>query len=573
MKRFRYSPWDGTQKVFPMDAEDIIGKLADLFIDSGDFSWALSMMMQEGLTGPDGQKIISGLNDLLEQLKRMRQEYLDWYSSKLPFQQFKQSLDELIKKELERIKRLEKSLQEDVQNQGANANKGSLQQQLQQLLEKLGSPEKAREFLEKLKQQLASRQNELNDPSFNFSKLLSNFQDYSPQARGNETELEDLMSKLDSISALEKFMKRYKFTGKVDLEFEEALNLMEEMEKLEALEKMLRAARFGKDLDEIDVDLIRRVLGEEAAESINKLKELKKVLEEGGYVISAGKRLELTPKGIRKIGEKALVDIFSALDKDQFGQHQIAKRGVGAIKSEETKPYRYGDPFTIDVGRTLMNSLTRTGSGQSLDLRPEDFEVYDTEFQTRSATVVMLDMSWSMIWFNRFFAAKKVAIALNSLIKNQYSRDSLNVVGFYAIAREIPIEELPYVQLQEGVMGTNMKDGFRIAENLLNRNKGCNKQIIMITDGEPTAHFEHGELFFQYPPSHRTLLETLKEVRRCTAQDIVINVFMLSNDYYLREFVNKMTQINKGRAFYTSPEHLGHYLLIDYIQKKRKRIV
>lgn len=570
MKRFRFSPWDGTQKVFPLDAEDIIGKLADLFIDSGDFSWALSMMMQEGLTGPDGKKIFSGLNDLLERLRQIRQEYLNWYSPELPFQQFKKSLEELLKRELERINQLQKSLQQQSQGQSGEA---ASQQQLQQLLEKLGSPQKRMEFLDKLRENLLNRQSELRNPSFNFSQLLKNLQEHSPLDSENQSDLEDLLSKLDSISALEKFMSRHKFKGKVNLSFEEALELMEEFERLDLLEKMLRASRMGRDLDEIDEDLVRRVLGEDAAETINKLKEIKKMLEEAGYMISSGKKVELTPKGIRKIGEKALVDIFSALDKDPFGQHQIAKRGIGAVKSEETKPYQYGDPFSIDVGRTLMNSLMRNYSGQSLDLRPEDFEVYNTEYQTRSATVVMLDMSWSMIWFNRFFAAKKVAVALNSLIKSKYSRDRLYIVGFYAIAREILIEELPYVQLQEGVMGTNMKDGLRVSEKLLNRETGCNKQIIMITDGEPTAHFENGELFFQYPPSPKTLLATLQEVKKCTEQDIVINVFMLSNDYYLREFVNKMTQLNKGRAFYTTPEHLGHYLLIDYIQKKRKRIV
>lgn len=570
MKRFRFSPWDGKQKIFSLDAEDIIGKLADLFIDSGDFSWALSMMMQEGLTGPDGQKMVSGLNDLLERLRQKRQEYLNWYSPNLPFAQFKQRLEELLRNEQERIKQLQSNLEQ--QRQG-KSGESDLREQLQQLLEKFGGPKELREYLERLRENLSNRQKELGSPGINFSQLLKNLQDYTPMAGENQTALDELLGKLDAISALEKFMRRYKFSGNVDLEFEEALELMEEFERLEVLEKMIRGARLGKDLENIDEDLVRRVLGEEAAEAINKLKQIKKMLEEGGYVVSAGKRMELTPKGIRKIGEKALVDIFSSLDKDQFGQHQIVKRGIGAIKSEETKPYQYGDPFSIDVGRSLMNSLTRNYSSHSLDLKPEDFEVYDTEYQSRSATVVMLDMSWSMIWFNRFFAAKKVAVALNSLIKNKYSRDRIYVVGFYAIAREIPMEELPYVQLQEGVMGTNMKDGLRISEKLLAREKGCNKQIIMITDGEPTAHFENGELFFQYPPSPKTLLETLKEVRRCTEQEIVINVFMLNHDYYLREFVNKMTQINKGRAFYTTPEHLGHYLLVDYIQKKRKRIV
>jgi uncharacterized protein with von Willebrand factor type A (vWA) domain len=165
-----------------------------------------------------------------------------------------------------------------------------------------------------------------------------------------------------------------------------------------------------------------------------------------------------------------------------------------------------------------------------------------------------------------------VALALQNLIRSQFPRDSLYILGFSAYARELRSDELPYVRWDESVLGTNMHHAFMIAQKLLARHNAGTRQIIMISDGEPTAHLEHGRSYFAYPPSPITIRETLKEVRRCTQKGIVINTFMLDRNYYLKEFVNQIARMNKGRVFYTTPEKLGQYILVDYVSQKRKRL-
>ncbi|MBI4640289.1 MAG: hypothetical protein HY731_06315 [Candidatus Tectomicrobia bacterium] len=390
MRLYRYSPWVERQELSSLDADDIMGMLADMFIEKGDFSWALNTLIKKGASS-NGERRLSGLHDLIRQIQDSRREPLE-----------------------------------------------------------------------------TSSKEELLDES-------------------------------------------------------------------------------------------RR--------------EVMKALEKAGYAIREGDRERLTARGVRKIGEKALRDIFALLGKDQFGNHDASKQGIGSIRSEETRKYQFGDPFSVDLGRTLMNALNRAGYGPPLIIQPQDFEIYQTEFLTRSSTILMLDMSWSMAWNNRFFAAKKVAIALNNLIQAQFPIDSLHIVGFHAEARALSVDELPYLYLHQGYSGTNMQEGLRVSERILSKEKGSNKQVIMISDGQPTAHREpNGRLFFKYPSSQETLSETLKAVKRCTQSGITINVFMLSDDHAMKEFVNKIVQINKGRAFYTTPETLGQYLLIDYLTKKRKRV-
>jgi uncharacterized protein with von Willebrand factor type A (vWA) domain len=222
--------------------------------------------------------------------------------------------------------------------------------------------------------------------------------------------------------------------------------------------------------------------------------------------------------------------------------------------------------------KTIMNALEREGAHTPINLSPDDFEVYRSELVTQTATVLMVDLSWSMALRGSFQSAKKVALALQNLIKAQYPRDSLYIIGFSALARELKPQELPYVRWDDSVLGTNMHHALMIAEKLLAKHRGGTRQILMISDGEPTAHLERGRSVFAYPPSPVTIRETLKAVKRLSQQDITINTFMLDRNYYLKEFVNQLAKINGGRVFYTTPDKLGEYILVDYVQHKRKKI-
>src|SRR2546426_7670049 len=225
---------------------------------------------------------------------------------------------------------------------------------------------------------------------------------------------------------------------------------------------------------------------------------------------------------------------------------------------------------------TLKNALLH-GGGVPVRIHPGDFAVYESEHTTRAATVLLLDMSWSMSWEGRFAAAKKVAMAMESLIRSRYPRDYFAIVGFFTRAIELKLRDLPEASWNMGDPFTNLQDGLRVAADLLARHPSNNQHIIVITDGQPTAYFLRGRLYCEWPLSFggismRAAQETLREVERVTRRGIVINTFMLDDSPSLRAFVERMTRINKGRALYTRPDRLGEYLLVDYMAKKRKRV-
>jgi uncharacterized protein with von Willebrand factor type A (vWA) domain len=365
--------------------------------------------------------------------------------------------------------------------------------------------------------------------------------------------------------------QQYNFQGQDPLGFAQAAATLEELGDLDRLEELLRGAAQPGALAEVDIERARELLGDDAARSLDELARLTQMLQEAGLIDQREGRLELTPKGLRRIGHKALDDLFEHLARDKLGGHEIERAGTGHERAQDTKAYEFGDPFNLQIERTVRNALLRTGGGTPVDLLPEDFEVERTEHLVRSSTVLMLDLSLSMPMRDNFLAAKKVALALHSLISTRFPRDYLGIVGFSEVAREISPQNLPEVSW-DFVYGTNMQHAFQISRRLLARQSGT-RQIIMITDGEPTAHFEPGmsEPLFAYPPVQATVDATLREVLRCTREGIRINTFMLDPSAHLRNFVEQLTRLNQGRAFFTSPETLGDYVLVDFIEHKREQ--
>ncbi|MBA4181801.1 MAG: VWA domain-containing protein [Anaerolinea sp.] len=384
--------------------------------------------------------------------------------------------------------------------------------------------------------------------------------------------LNELGQNLEYLFPMRELRNQYPFRGEESIDLESAMQLMDQMQSIDELERQLERTQYGGEIDDIDADKLEDLLGPEARDTLEQLKQFLEVLEDAGYIRKKGNNWELTPRGTRKIGQRALGEIYSQLKKDSFGKHEIRDSGYGGDRTEQTKKYEFGDPFYLDIQKTIMNSMYREGPGTPIRLKPDDFEVARTELLTQTATVIMLDLSWSMALRGSFQAAKKVALALNNLISSQYQRDSLYIIGFSAYARELKAEELPYVRWDESVLGTNMHHALMIAQKLLAKHTAGTRQIIMISDGEPTAHLEKGRSYFAYPPSPITIRETLKEVKRCTTKNITINTFMLDRNYYLKEFVNQVARINKGRVFYTTPDKLGEYILVDYVASKKKKL-
>ena len=386
-------------------------------------------------------------------------------------------------------------------------------------------------------------------------------------------ELAELAANLGQLIPFNEFADQRVFMGEETLTLEEAMNVMGELQSMDDLEAQLRQAMRRGDLDELDAEMLEALLGEEARQDLDRLAEIAKRLEEAGYLRRDGDRFELTPAGVRKIGQKALRDLFGSLRRGRAGDHELTQRGAGGEHTDETKRYEFGDPMEIHLQRTIMNAVERQGAGTPVRVGVQDFEVRRTEHMVRAATVLLIDQSKSMGMFGSWGAAKRVALALEALIRGRFPRDRFWMVGFSDYAVPIKTDDLPTLTWNMWYSGTNMQHALAMSRRLLAPYKDCSRQILMITDGEPTAHLEGSRAYFNYPPTHRTIQETLREVRRCTAEGITINTFMLETSYYLLDFIDRVTRINNGRALYTSPGNLGQYVLVDYLNNRKRRIV
>ncbi|HWP59073.1 MAG TPA: VWA domain-containing protein [Candidatus Acidoferrales bacterium] len=530
MRVIRYSKWLGTP-VDSLDADRVFDEVNDYLNETGDLQQAVRRMLRRGLR--DGEERVGGLDDLLSQVTRERKRLYDQY-------RLRSALEEAAKR-LESIVRQERRALEE---------------------QREGRPElrEKEKFLDRLPGKLSDA----------IEKLFS----YQFEDAGAEAEFGELAAQLEQIRRLEQYLAREGglFRGHKSLDLKQAQELMQKMEGLRRLEGQLA----GNDLDQVDRELLSSLLGADGEKLFEGVMRMESLLEEAGYVTSEGDRYELTPRAVRKIGQLALRDIYRKLTRDGMGQHAVKTSGFQERVGEETKRYVYGDPLHLSMVETLKNALLRE-PGVPLKLNPEDFAVYETDYATRAATVLLLDMSWSMSWDGRFAAAKKVALAMGTLIRALYPRDYFAIVGFFTRAVEIKPHDLPQATWNMGDPFTNLQDGLHLAAELLGRRPSRNQQMIVITDGQPTAYYSQGRLYCEWPLSfggisQKAAQETLKEAERVTRKGITINTFMLDDSPVLRNFIEEMTRINKGRAFYTRPEQLGEYMLVDYIARKRKKV-
>jgi len=500
-------------------------------------------------------------NELMESLKQqMMQQF---------FQGMQQSLQNMTPEDIAKLREMIRDLNKMLRDrqEGKEPDFDSFMQKHGEYFPGVNSLD---DLIEQMQQQMAAMQGIMDNLS---PEQRQELQDLMEQLMGDDrirVDLMELAGNLEAMAPMEQMRTRFPFRGGESLPLNEAMRMMGRLQQMEGLEDQFQEARRLDDLEAIDSDKVKSLLGDEEYQSIEQLKELMKTLEEAGYIQKKGNRWELTARGIRKIGQKALQDIFNKLKRDGFGRHISPFRGVGGERTDESKAYQFGDPFLLDLEKTLMNALHRRGTGTPVGLEKEDFEVYRTEFTTQSSTVLLIDMSMSMIYNGCQPAAKKVAVALESLIRSQFPRDNLYIVGFSFVAREYKPDELVEMGRYDHSTGTNMAHGLMLARQLLARHHGVNKQIIMITDGGPTVWYEDDQWQFAYPPNPWAEQQALLEVQRCTRERITINTFMLEDDRWMVAFVNQMAQVNHGRTFYADKNNLGEYLLVDYLNSKRK---
>jgi uncharacterized protein with von Willebrand factor type A (vWA) domain len=659
--RYDFSNWDGSQEWGDLDPDDLLAEITDDLLSGGDLNDALRRLMRAGMRTRNGERIM-GMRELIERMRRRREELLKEGSPNAEMERIRRALDDVVAEERSGIDQLEQEARESgderreqVTSDVAAERRMSLDLLPEDLAGKVQGLQhhdfvssEAREhfeaLMEELRQQVAqqyfegmsealssadpeqmarmrsaidalntmleqrARGEELN-PSF--EQFMEQFGDLFP---GNPQNLDELLEQLAERMAAAEAMWRsmspeqrqqlqslanslledmdlrwqmerlasnlrdampgagwgqsHRFRGQNPLGFGDATDLTSQLAQLDRMEDVFASASSPNALDEIDVEELRKQLGDDAARSLERLARLTKMLQENGLIEQKGGKTELTPKGVRRLGQKALSDLFSQMRRERIGDHQAATSGAGHDREETTKPYEYGDPMNLHLSATVHNAVRRSGSGVPVRLIPDDFEVVETEALTRSATVLLVDLSMSMPMRDNFVPAKKMAMALQTLISTRFPRDFLGIVGFSEVAREIKAEDLP-TAMWDYVYGTNLQHALALARRMLAHQYGT-KQIIVVTDGEPTAHIDDdGEVWFNYPPVQETLRRTMAEVIRTTKAGITINVFALDLERTHYPFVEQIARVNGGRTFYTTHDALGGYVLVDFLRHRR----
>ncbi|MEU0569649.1 hypothetical protein ABZ297_30320 [Nonomuraea sp. NPDC005983] len=359
----------------------------------------------------------------------------------------------------------------------------------------------------------------------------------------------------------------------------DAVTALEELADLTQLESALRQDYPGARIDDIDEAAVRRALGRSAVDDLEALRRIERELEEQGYLLRRRGKLELTPKAVRRLGETALRRVFSSLDTGRRGDHDQHDAGAAGELTGSSRPWRFGDEQPIDVVRTLVNGVRNGGlrnggvraGSTAVRLSVDDFEVAETERRTAAAVCLLVDLSYSMALRGTWAAAKQTALALQALVASKFPQDAVQIIGFSNYARVLQPDELAGLDW-DMVQGTNLHHALLIAGRHLDRHPDFEPVVLVVTDGEPTAHLmRDGRSAFEWPPSHETLELTLAEVDKMTRRRATINIFMLAADDRLKEFVDEVARRNGGRVFSPSAERLGEYVVSDFLRLRRAR--
>ena len=547
MTTYRYSEWDGTRPSLRLDKDELMDELAKGLMHDSDLSLLLWKMQREDRK--NGQERLTGLQKLLQRLLEENRKQLGKYNLDAMMAEMKNKVEDIIRQEqagiLKKLDEARKKASQSDADPGSEADKNRLQ---------------------KLEQQAAADLKKLKNLPSDISGKIKALQNYEFTDEDAQQQFQDLLgASLEGLNSDEIPEGATPYFGEESISFNEAMKLIETLQEMDKLSGQIENARAENSPGLVDRQAVRELMGEQGMETLER-PGVTKMLEEANFIRRKEGGFELTPMGVRKIGQKALNDVFSQL------RYKTGDRGGVWKRSDETKRFEFGDNFDIDLRQTVMNALMSEPQHSPVKLKITDFEVYKYEQSARSATVLMLDLSLSMSVRDNFYAAKHVALALDGLIRSQFPQDSLHIIGFSSYAREIKKEDLATLRLDQSDPYTNIQHGLELARKLLGKEKTQNKQIIIITDGEPTAHLEEGQLNYQFSPGAKTLQMTLREVENCTRQGITINTFMLGESNLNNAFTTRIARINKGRVFFANPDGLGQYVLVDYLSNRRKRV-
>ncbi|MGI5213769.1 vWA domain-containing protein [Plantactinospora sp. CA-290183] len=366
--------------------------------------------------------------------------------------------------------------------------------------------------------------------------------------------------------------RRERVRGDQPLGYGEAAGALGEIADLDDLLDQLGQEHPGATLDDVDVEAVRRTLGRDAADDVRRLRELERELRRQGWVSRGADGLTLSPKALRRLGGTALRRIFADLSTGRRGQHELRSAGAAGEVTGASRPWEYGDEQPLDVVRTVARAVARSGAGVPVTLAVEDFEVVETERRASAAVALCVDLSFSMISEGRWGPMKQTALALSHLVATRFPQDSLQIIGFGREAMPLTQQELAGVE-PDMVQGTNLQHALRLAGRHLRRHAGAEPVVLVVTDGEPTAHLDpdDGEAVFNWPPLRETIEATVVEVDNLTRYGATMNLFMLGEDPGLRRFVDAVARRSGGRVFTPELADLGQYVVSDYLRARRGR--
>ena len=358
----------------------------------------------------------------------------------------------------------------------------------------------------------------------------------------------------------------------------QAVDAVEAMSEMEELQDALEGRYAGANIADVDEDALRRALGEEAVRDLKGLKQIEKALEESGILARNKGKLELTARGVRRLGERALVKVFEDLRHERPGSHDAKDSSGVAEPTGATRKWHFGDTGEFAVQKTVFNAITRRVESRTTDgpirLHQDDFELIEAETRTRTATALLLDLSFSMPLRGHWVPAKKMALALHALIEGKYPQDHLYLIGFSDYARRLEPTDLTATGNIERVYGTNMQHAFLMARRLLSQHPRATKQVIMVTDGEPTAHLvDTGtstgpHSVFSWPPTSETIHKTLAEATRLCGSGITLNIFMLEDEPGLIRFMDELARRTGGRVFQAANRNISNFVLHDFVKRR-----
>ena len=432
-------------------------------------------------------------------------------------------------------------------------------------------PETLEEFIDELARQSAAMDRMLASMTPEQRAELSQAMQQALSDMGLQEEMAKLQDNLQSLRPEFSRQRGSSLNGETSLGLPDATRALAELSDVESLMSELSDAEAMGDLSQIDLDAVERTLGRGMRDDLQALDQMQRDLAEQGFLVGEGDTLRLSPKAVRRIGQSALREVFDQINGSERGDHDNRRSGAAGEPTGTHREWKFGDDEAIDVVRSVQNaSNRRLATGSQVLLDPEDFAVAETESVTRAAIALLVDQSFSMVMNDTWSAAKTMALALQSLTATSYPLDALQVIGFANLARVVDPMEIPDLEASE-IQGTNLQHALMLAGRFLDRHPGSQRIVMVVTDGEPTAHLsEDGGWWFDWPPSHETITETVAQIDAMTRRKVVISWFRLGDEPRLARFLDEMARRNGGKVLAPATDRLGDYVISDFMRSRSR---